>query len=319
MEESGNLKIICIGAVNIDLIAMGLASIPKAGGQEVGEHLELRAGGKACNMARMCGKLVGAGNVAMLAKTVKDASGLWQVPVESLREYGVLTGGIILAEPAKGELPTMALVLQVKQDANRVLYFMGRNETLSMEDIDRSTPMFERLAEQNGLLVMSGEMPVDTMVHALELAAGLGIRALVDPGGCHDMGNYWRVLEQSVFFLKPNAAEVEEICGVRIFDLATAGKAASRLMQGGVQNLLITHGGQGAYLFTDGEAEHIQAEGLTAGQLVDTTGSGDQVIAVVAAGLLRGLSIVEAVRLGVRAGTRQCTRLGAIPLSWQDL
>jgi sugar/nucleoside kinase (ribokinase family) len=90
-------------------------------------------------------------------------------------------------------------------------------------------------------------------------------------------------------------------------------------MKGGVENLLITHGGKGAYFFGDGVAEHIPVEKLGEAELVDTTGSGDQVIAVVAGGLLKGMGILEVVYLGVRAGTRQCMRLGAVPLGWGEI
>ncbi len=313
-------KVVIIGAINIDIFASGLNDLPEAGLQENGSAISMSAGGKACNMARMSAALLPAiipqGGVALMAKTVKNEGGLWQLLLRDLEKAGVASDLLVMTEPEEGELPTVALMLRVKDDARRVLYFPGRNESLSSIDIDAVDGCFKRLAEANGLLILTGEMPAETLRYALDKAAKLGIRAMVDPGGANQMEDYRTILDKPVYMLKPNALEAEQLSGVNVNDFPSARQAAKRMMTGGVLNVLITHGEHGAYLFgTEGD-DYIEA--VQTGQVIETTGSGDQLMAVIAAGILSGMVLSEAVPMGVKAATIQCTRAGTQPLRWDD-
>jgi sugar/nucleoside kinase (ribokinase family) len=80
--------------------------------------------------------------------------------------------------------------------------------------------------------------------------------------------------------------------------------------------VLITHGEKGAYLVTRESARHIVAPAL--GEVVDSTGCGDQVTATLIAELIHKSDIGQAAEVAVAAGTLQATRLGIRPVKKTD-
>jgi ribokinase len=74
--------------------------------------------------------------------------------------------------------------------------------------------------------------------------------------------------------------------------------------------VVITLGGEGA-LIAEGEA--VQRVAALRVDVVDTTGAGDTVCGAIAAALARDVALVDAVRLGVTAGSLACTVAGAQP------
>lgn len=59
------------------------------------------------------------------------------------------------------------------------------------------------------------------------------------------------------------------------------GKAAAKLQTMGIENVLITHGAHGAYLFAEREQVYIPIPDIEAGKAKDETGCGDQTMATV--------------------------------------
>lgn len=319
MMSYNHLQAVFIGALNIDIIANGLAHFAEPGEQVNGDDLVIGAGGKACNMAQMASAYLGAGRVAMIGKTVKDSYKLWDIPIRALSKAGIITNFIVTIEPDIAQLPTIAIILGDRSSRNKVYYFRGVNENLSRADIDQAQLLFKRLAQDKGFLVMSFEMPAQSALYTLEKAAGMGIRVLIDPGGAHPAEDYTALLEKPIFLLKPNIREAKQLCGVRITDFQSASQAASILMKKGVQRVLITHGEQGAYLFDDGVSEHISLAPILQSGIFESTGSGDQVMAILTAKLLEGETLLAAAQTAVLAGTLQSYRAGTRALTKSEI
>ncbi len=70
----------------------------------------------------------------------------------------------------------------------------------------------------------------------------------------------------------------------------------------------MTIGAEGAVVGDGREVEHVPAEAVV---VVDTTGAGDAFTGALAAALSAGRDLVDAARLGVRAGSYAVTRPGA--------
>ena len=105
------------------------------------------------------------------------------------------------------------------------------------------------------------------------------------------------------FLIKPNRYELELLSGESLDTLDKICAAARRLTDGGVRFVVVSMGGDGA-LMTDGE-HFLHTAGLCV-QVRSTVAAGDSMIAGLAAGFARSLSMTETFRLGVAAATARC-------------
>ncbi|MDH5706217.1 MAG: PfkB family carbohydrate kinase, partial [Candidatus Aminicenantes bacterium] len=106
---------------------------------------------------------------------------------------------------------------------------------------------------------------------------------------------------------------------LEVDDFDSARKASELLLSKGVQNVLITHGAKGAYLFNKDVSLHIRIPDVEGTGVHDETGCGDQVTAIVASCLAEGRDLIESAELAVRAGTLQFFKAGIQPVSREEL
>jgi len=97
-----------------------------------------------------------------------------------------------------------------------------------------------------------------------------------------------------------------------------AKKAADKLLEKGIENVLLTVGRNGAYLFNKGVEKHIPIPQLAESKVKDETGCGDQTTAALCAFLEKGKSVEKAAELAIRAGTIQFHRMGVQPVRKED-
>ena len=305
-----------IGALNIDLIARGLPKFAPPGQQVNGETLDLTAGGKGRNIAEMLAAWLAPGQVGMISKLVRDSNGLYRIPLQSLAEAGINAEGVLLDTSRPDDLPTLALILNTLAGERSVYYFPGRNESLTPKELADVRPLFEGAAQQDGFLLLSLEMPLETAVFALAMAHELGLRVMLDPGGQppEKVVDFSPLFQHPIFLLKPNAEEATRLTGLPVGDYSSAQRAAEKLLAQNVSHLLITHGALGAYAFSSEGGWHIPAPDLPAPPEAEATGCGDQVLAVLCAALLHGQEFESACRTAVQAGSLQYVQPGRAPI-----
>ena len=158
---------------------------------------------------------------------------------------------------------------------------------------------------------------METAKHCLDKAASSGIRVILDPGGIS--GPVDELMDERVFFLKPNEHEARILTGQEVIDFDSARQASEFLLSKGVQNVFLTHGNQGAYLFNKDVSLHIRIPGVKDSGVHDETGCGDQVTAIVASCLAEGRGLIESAELAVKAGTLQFYKAGIQPISREEL
>ncbi|MDY6873846.1 MAG: PfkB family carbohydrate kinase [Chloroflexota bacterium] len=305
-----------IGALNIDLILQDLPHFARPGEQVNGPNVRLSPGGKGRNIAAMLAAWLGPGEVSMVGKLVQDERGLYQIPLESLKAAGVNTEDILIDRARSNNLPTLSIFLN-RVDGKRASYYLpGENESLSSIDLDQVQPLLAQIAKADGVLVMTLEMPLTTAAHILEIAAELGLRVMLDPGGQPPQAeiDFSPLFNYPITWLKPNAEEARRLTGVRVHDLRTANRAAKRLLDKGVEHVLITNGERGAYGFSSEEAFHLRAPELSIPPEAESTGCGDQVLAVLCAVTLQGKGFREAAEMAVSAGSLQYCQAGLEPI-----
>lgn len=314
------MKTIVIGSLNTDLVVTGIEKFPKSGEHVYGKELLISAGGKSRNIADMIAHLTPINSVAMIGKTVKDPYGLWKVPMDALSKVGVNTDYVnVLEYDEVQKLPGIALIPVDKQGHNQIIVLPGISDDFNIADIDNAEPLFEAVGKNNGMLVLTLECPLETASYAVEQARKYGLKVMFDPGGIRAGTKLSELLLRGTYLIKPNEHEARTLTGVEVIDFASARVAAEKLLNRDVENVLITHGSKGAYLFTKIIQQHLTVPKVSVGGEKDETGCGDQTIAALCAFLQDGTSIEEATKNAILAGSLQFHRLGIQPVTRADL
>ena len=308
--------VVVIGALNLDIIIKGLPKFAEPGEQVNGRSVELSPGGKGRNIAVMVAAWLAPGQVSMVSKLVQDRYGLYHIPMQSLTEAHIQTDFVIQEPDRADDLPTLAVFLNTLDGQRANYYLPGENETLSPDILEKARPLFQQLADNNGFLVLSLEMPLTTACYALSIAAELGIKVMLDPGGQPPelAMDTTLLFANPVYLIKPNVDEASRLTGLPVCDLVSAQQAANHLLSKGIKNVLITHGENGAYAFTSSQSWHISTPNLDNPPQAEATGCGDQVLAVLCAEILHGRSFEEAAHKAVRAGSIQFCQAGLTPV-----
>ncbi len=310
--------IIVPGGLNTDIVGLGVEKLLAPGELTLGGELKIGPGGKARNMAQMAAAYLGAGAVAMIGRSSKDPFGLWKIPMQSLNDAGVDTTfvKIMSFEEAGQKFPGIALIPVDEKGRNQIYVLPGVNEDFNTQDVEDARELFENEGRKK-ILLLALEIPMETAKYCIEKAASNGIRVVLDPGGMSAPAA--EIFDEKIFLLKPNEHETKILTGLPVNDFESARKAADILLSKGIQNILITHGAEGAYLFNRDVSLHIRIPDVEDSAIHDETGCGDQVTAIVASGLAEGRDLIETVELAVRAGTLQFTKAGIQPVSRQEL
>jgi len=124
------------------------------------------------------------------------------------------------------------------------------------------------------------------------------------------------LLELKPWLIKPNQEEISEYFGCEIRSLETAAEKAKLLHDGGIENAMISLGGDGALL--------VCGEGLFTAkapeiQPVSTIGAGDSSIAGFLAAATAGKSAAECLKTAVAYGTAACLTPGTLPPAAEDI
>lgn len=119
--------------------------------------------------------------------------------------------------------------------------------------------------------------------------------------------------------MKPNEHEAEMLTGIKVTDFDNAQAAATKLHEQGVENILITAGGNGAFLFSQEHSMHIPIPGVKQSNERDETACGDQTMATLCASLQENVALEKAAERAVLAGTLQFYRPGVKPIDKNDL
>ena len=108
------------------------------------------------------------------------------------------------------------------------------------------------------------------------------------------------VLKYKPFLIKPNNHELAEMFNVELNSTEDVVFYARKLKEMGAQNVLISMGKDGALLVT--ENDEVFASSVAKGEVVNSVGAGDSMVAGFIAGYLKSNSYEEALRLGAASG-----------------
>ncbi len=150
-------------------------------------------------------------------------------------------------------------------------------------------------------LVLNGSvpscLPKDTYARIMERFRDRGLRYVVDATGDLLM----RSLESRPFLIKPNNHEIGAIFDCDPETPEDCLPLAHKLHEKGAQNVLVSCGGNGSCLVdSDGREHTVDA---VQGEIVNTTGAGDSMVAGFLASIDQGESYEHALRFASACGT----------------
>lgn len=287
-------KILVIGSLNVDMV-MKVDHMPVAGETILSDGMKLVAGGKGANQACAAGRL--GTDVIMLGAIGNDAYG--EMQRQSLLQSGVDVSGLLTKENVS---TGTAFITVNKEGNNSIVVVQGANAQFTPEDIEAH----RNLIEECEIVILQLEIPMDTVLYAVKLARKLGKIVLLDPAPAPE--HFPEELYQYIDIIKPNESELSRLTGIA--DAQNHLEEAVQILKDhGVKNVLVTLGGEGAYLDAENKpAVHIPAKKV---KVVDTTAAGDSFTAALAAMILDGKTLEEAAEFANQVSAIVVTREGA--------
>ena len=285
--------IFVIGSSNTDMVIKA-AKLPAPGETVIGGTFLMNPGGKGANQAVAAARL--GGTVTFVARVGNDIFGkqaLEQFGREGIRTEFVLTD----AEQPSG----VALIGVDERGENSIVVAPGANARLDETQVSAALQGFNAPA----LVLLQLEIPLASVEMAVRLCSEKGLRVVLNPAPAQSLPD---ALLRQLFLITPNESEAELLTGIRVTDVATAERAARRLRDLGVPNVVITLGAKGAYLLTTEYGRLIPAHPVTA---TDTTAAGDCFNGALTLALSEDLPLTDAVAFACKAAAISVTRMGA--------
>ena len=286
-------NIVVIGSTNTDMVIL-TDHFPAPGETIIGGEFLMNPGGKGANQAVAAAR--SGGNVSFICKVGNDMLG--RQAIQNMQKEGIDVSRVSTDD----EKPSGVAQIMVDKNAeNCIVVAPGANMTLNDKDIDDAGSQIE----EAGIVLMQLEIPIKTVLHAARKAQPLGIRVIINPAPANSLPDEIYPL---LYMITPNETETELLTGIKVTDQHTAAKAAEVFKEKGVENVIITMGAAGAYLYSDEVKELIPAPKVRA---VDTTAAGDSFNGALAVGLAENIDLTEAVRYANQVASIAVTRMGA--------
>jgi ribokinase len=299
-------SILVCGSLNMDLVAR-VAKLPRAGETVAGESLQRLPGGKGLNQAVAAARMGAA--VAMIGARGDDADGATLAAL--LAAEGVDTGGLRVRDART--LPAahtgLAQVIVAADGENSIVVHGGANMTLAADEArdalaalwPDALPAVTAAPSAPRVALAQLETPTDAVAAFLGAARAAGATTVLNPAPALP-GTLPLLAQAAIVVLNETELAAYAPAGHAVL-------AARSLLRGACRAVIVTLGGEGAWLVTAEGDARFPAPAVA---VVDTTGAGD-CFCVLAASLAEGHRLEAALPRAVAAASLAVTRVGAAP------
>lgn len=188
--------------------------------------------------------------------------------------------------------------INVKIKSHAETELNGQGPEIPTEKLDELFDRLDGIKDDDGVILagsIPSYLPSDIYERILERLKDRNIRAVVD--ATDDL--LVNVLKYRPFLIKPNNFELGDIFGVTINTNEEIVKYAGKLKDMGAVNVLVSMAGDGAILLDEFGKTHVC--GVCKGQVKNSVGAGDSMVAGFLAGCAKG-DYEYALKLGTAAG-----------------
>jgi 1-phosphofructokinase len=246
---------------------------------------EIYFGGKGINVSFVLSEL------GIKSKALGFVAGFTGQAIENgVREKGIETDFVHLEKGFSR--------INVKIRSEEETELNGQGPVIDSKALDELFAKLDALTDGD-TIVLAGSvpntLPSDIYEKILERLSGRNIKAVVD--ATKDL--LLNVLKYKPFLIKPNNHELGEMFGVTLASTDEIAYYAAKLKEMGARNVLVSMAGDGALLLDENGKTHIC--GVCKGEVKNSVGAGDSMVAGFIAGSLEG-DYDYAVKLGTAAG-----------------
>jgi len=288
------MTVVVFGSINLDLV-VEVPRLPVKGETTIGNRFFSAAGGKAANQAVAIAKLDVP--VSLVGQVGDDNFG--KTLIESLQIEGVDTSGITVNPNTYSGI---ASIVVDETGANTIACAAGANNLVREKELEQ----FEKLLPQAKIVLLELGVPIATVLNAARLAKAHNCFVILDPAPV--VAHIPEELYSLVDLITPNEIEASQLVGFTVDGVTTARQATSFLHQMGVKNAIVTLGEKGAWYSNEAEDFWVKPISVSA---VDTVAAGDAFNGALAAALVSGKSLREALQWGAVGGALAVTKQGA--------
>lgn len=275
--------LLVLGSANADLV-VEVGRRPAGGETVLGGDTVVLPGGKGANTAVAAAR-VGA-SVALVGAVGGDGYG-------SLLRESLESSGVDTALVKTSERPTGIAYITVTPDGeNSIVVSPGANADVSKSDVDALS------FEGASVLTCSLEVPLETVIHAIDAASRAGVRPVLNLSPVAELPA--ETLRQ-LNVLIVNEHEAAQLVGSDWRDLLKLGPTSA----------IVTLGSRGAAVVA--QAGVVEVPSIEVDEVVDTTGAGDAFAGALSARLAEGDDIVQAAKYAVKVAALSVTKAGAQP------
>lgn len=189
--------------------------------------------------------------------------------------------------------------INVKVKSNEETEINGQGPNIDDESLNKLYEKLDSLKE-NDILVLAGSIPktLDSSLYEniMKRLENKNVKIVVD--ATKDL--LMNVLKHKPFLIKPNNHELEELFNVKLNGIDDIITYAKKLKEMGAKNVLVSMGKDGALLIN--EDEKVLISNVAKGEVKNSVGAGDSMVAGFIAGYLNSNNYEEALNLGAASG-----------------
>lgn len=290
------MTVVVFGSINMDLVVR-TPRLPALAETITGHEFFTAPGGKGANQAVAAARLDVP--TQMVGRVGGDTFG------QELRQNLISAGADVSAVFTDPAVSSGVAVIAVDDNAqNNIIIVPGANGRVGQDDLNR----LETSLAGAKVLLLQLEVPLEAVVAAARLAYQRGVTVVLDPAPAQELPAELYTL---VDIITPNEVEAGQLVGVAIKSHNDAASAAKMLHSLGAKTVIVKMGALGV-LYAQAEGEPILVTAFEV-QAVDTVAAGDAFNGGLAAALVEGKALPEAVRWGAVAGALSATKMGAQP------
>ena len=180
----------------------------------------------------------------MVTKLGRDTFG--NVALDAMKELNMNSDRVFMTDDT--ETGAALIMVDEKSSQNEIVVVLGACNTITDEEVDSITDVLK----DSEYLLTQLETNVSSVERVVDIAYKNGVKVILNTAPVQPISD--EILSK-VDLITPNEVEAEILTGIHIDSKEAADKAAQWFFDKGVKNVLISLGGRGVYISSNGRSE----------------------------------------------------------------